>query len=255
MIAFALIGLTGCIAFNEDWTQKPATKTDYIPGHNYQLLTNVFFGSKGDLEFVLSCKKLGGSDSMLDAGTRLRVTTVHYNGDSIENGFFTTICAEVINGPFNGTNFNISFLSEGSSAFIARNPNILEPVDSAAPDLNTNHFAWAVDQITHYHGEYTWDWWRHCEEEPNLILPLKFLMRLKQNTMLLEAYKAADTAEGKAYAIAALKKLDDRSFSELAPQFIVASPTINTYRDGTHKIESTASVIASMQQDVEMVYP
>lgn len=249
-----LFGLTGCFAFNQDWTQRPATKTDYVPGQHYQLRTNVFF-SIGCPSFVLSKKILGGSDSMLDAGTRLRVTTVHYNGDSFEMGFFTTVRAEVVTGPFKGRNFDISFLSDGSNAFIARNPTIMEPVDASAPDLNTNHFAWAVGQIANYRGPYTWDWWKRCEQDPSIILPLKFLMRLKQNAMLLEAHRNAETAEGKAYALAALKELDDQQFSGLAQQLIAASQTIHTYRDGAHGMESTVSVIARMSQDVEMVYP
>jgi hypothetical protein len=100
LMCFAiLLGLTGCIALNQDWTQKPATKTDYLPGQQYQLLTNVFF-SMGREPFVLFRKILGDSDSMFDAGTRLRVTTVHYGGDSFEMGFFTAVRAEVVTGPF-----------------------------------------------------------------------------------------------------------------------------------------------------------
>src|SRR6476646_9742265 len=125
LMCFAvLLGLTGCLAFNQAWTQKPATKTDYVPGQYYQLLTNVFF-SVGRQNFVLSRKILGDSDSMLDAGTRLRVTTVHYNGDSFEMGFCTTVSAEAATGPFKGTNFDISYLSDGSHAFVARNPTVL----------------------------------------------------------------------------------------------------------------------------------
>src|SRR3954465_6302144 len=82
LLCFAILpGLTGCIALDQDWTQKPATKTDYLPGQQYQLLTNVFF-SLHHQTFVLFQKIVGDSDSMLDAGTRLRITTVRYSGDS-----------------------------------------------------------------------------------------------------------------------------------------------------------------------------
>jgi len=249
-----LLGLTGCFAFNQDWTQKPATKTDYVPGQHYQLLTNVFFSIGGQNSF-LSRKILGDSDSMLDAGTRLRVTTVHYNGDSFEMGFFTTVRAEVVTGPFKGRNFDISFLSDGSHAFIARNPTVLEPVDASAPDLNTNHFAWAVSQITDYRGEYTWDWWKRGEVDPSVILPVRFLSREKQNGMLLVAFQNAATAEGKAYALAALKMLNDQTFPNLAKQLIAVNQTMNTYHNGMHAVEPTATVIARMEQDVEIFYP
>ena len=249
-----LLGLTGCLALNQDWTQKPATKTDYVPGQHYQLLTNVFF-SFGRQDFVLSRKILGDSDSMLDAGTRLRVTTVHYNGDSFETGFFTTVRAEAATGPFKGTNFDISFLSNGSHAFIARNPTVVVPVDASAPDLNTNHFAWAVVQITDYRGEYTWDWWKRAEKDPGVVLPVRFLLQQKQNCMFLVAFQNAATAEAKAYALAALKMLNEPAFPSLANQLIAINPTINTYYKGNHAVEPTATVIARMQQDVEIFYP
>jgi hypothetical protein len=254
-IGFAiLLGLTGCIALNQDWTQKPATKTDYVPGQHYQLLTNVFF-STGRQHFVLFRKILGDSDSMLDTGTRLRVTTVHYDGDSFEMGFSTTVRAEVITGPFKGRNFDISFLSDGSHAFITRNPTVLEPVDASAPDLNTNHFAWAVGQISEYRGEYTWDWWKSGEMQPSVVLPVRFLLQEKQNDMLLSAFQNAATAEGKAYGLAALKILNDRSFTELAKQLIAVKPTLNTYHNCMHAVEPTATVIDRMQQEVEIFYP
>ncbi|TAL06511.1 MAG: hypothetical protein EPO07_01755, partial [Verrucomicrobia bacterium] len=67
-VVFALLGLTGCFAFNEDWTKKSATKTDYIPGQSYQLLTNVFFSTDDDLRLTLFRKIAGDCDSMLDTG-------------------------------------------------------------------------------------------------------------------------------------------------------------------------------------------
>lgn len=254
-VLVALVGLTGCIAFNQDWTHKPATKTDYVPGQNYQLLTNVFFGFREGFSPALFLRETGGCNSMLDAGTRLRVSTVHVNGDSFETGFYTTVCAEAINGPFKGTNFNISFLSEGSWSFIARNPKVLEPVDAAAPDLNTNHFAWAVEQIAGYRGVYTWDWWKHCEEEPSLIFPIKFLVQQKQTDMLVIAHNNAATPEAKAYAIAALRRLDDQRFVELAEKLIVKNPKINTSHAGVRAMESTVSIISRMQQEVEVLCP
>lgn len=255
LMCFAVVlGLTGCFAFNQDWTQKPATKTDYVPGRYYQLLANVFFSS-GRQDSVLSRKILGDSDSMLDAGTRLRVTTVHYNGDSFETGFFTTVRAEVVTGPFKGRSFNISFLSDGSAAFIARNRTVLEPVDPSAPDLNTNHFVWAVSQISDYRGEYTWDWWKRGEVDPSVILPVRFLLHEKQNGMFLVAFQNAATTEGKAYALAGLKMLNDQTFPTLAGQLIAAYPTMNTYHNGLHGVEPTATVIARMQQEVEIFYP
>lgn len=251
----ALFGLTGCIAFNQDWTHKPATKTDFVPGQNYQLLTNVFFAFRDGFSPALFLRKNGNCDSMLDAGTRLWVTTVHYNGDSFEVGFYTTVCAEAINGPFRGTNFNISFLSTNSWAFVARNPKVLEPVDAAAPDLNTNHFAWAVEQIVGYQGVYTWDWWKRCEEEPSIIFPVKFLLQQKQADMLVAAHNHAAAPEAKAYAIAALRRLDDQRFAEFAEQLILNNPKINAGRNGVSALESTVGVISRMQQEVEVLCP
>jgi hypothetical protein len=253
VLCFAILfGLTGCIVVNQDWTQKPATKTDYVPGQDYELLTNAFF-SRGRQKFVLFRKIVGDSDSMLDAGTRLRVTTVHYDGDSFEMGFYTTVRAEVVTGPFKGTNFDISFLSDGSHAFLARNPTVLEPVDASAPDRNTNHFAWAVGQITVYRGEYSWDWWKCGQMQPSVELPVRFLLQQRQNQMLLTAFQNAATAEGKAYALAALKMLNDPSAAELAKQLIAVKPTLNTYYHCMRAVEPTEGVIARMQQETKNV--
>ncbi|MGC3959013.1 MAG: hypothetical protein QM813_14040 [Verrucomicrobiota bacterium] len=254
-VLVALFGLSGCIALNQDWTSKPAAKTDYVPGQNYQLLTNVFFASRDSFSPALFLRKNGNCDGMLDAGTRLRVTTVHYNGDSFEVGFYTTVCAEAINGPFRGTNFNISFLSANSWAFIARNTNVLVPVDAVAPDLNTNHFAWAVEQISSYRGVYTWDWWKRCEEEPDIIFPVEFLLRQKQADMLVVAYHNAATPEAKAYAIAALRRLDDHRVAELAGELIAKKQKISVSQNGVRMLESTTSVISRMQQEVEVLFP
>jgi hypothetical protein len=252
LICLAIVlGLTGCFASNQDWTQKPSTKTDYVPGQHYQLLTNVFLSSQ-DPSPTLFKRPVGDSDSMLDTGTRLRVTTVHYS-DSLKMGPYTTVRAEVATGPFKGRNCKISLLSESSHAFLARDPSILMPVDASTPDPNTNHFAWAAGVMVNYRGEYTLDWWRSCKVDPEVVLPLRFLVHQAQNAVLLASYRDAATAEAKAYALAGLKILDDPGFPALAKQLIDKSPSLNTYHDCEYKVEPTASVIARMQKEAEIV--
>lgn len=251
-IATAFLVFTGCFAFNEDWTKNPSSKTDYLPGQQYVLLTNVFFSSE---DLVLSRRELGESDSVLDAGTRLRVTSAHYNGDSFESGFYTTVKAVATSGPFRRTVFDVSFLSDGSHAFISRNPLVVRPVDATDPDLNVDHFAWAVNQIINYQGIYSWDWWENGEQNPDVILPIRFLLQQKQNDRLLEAFHAATTGEGKAYALSALERLDDSHFPALAKQLAADYPRLDTLHNCYRHVEPTVDVIVRMPREVELFYP
>jgi hypothetical protein len=91
--------------------------------------------------------------------------------------------------------------------------------------------------------------------QPSVVLPMRFLLQEKQNDMFLLAFENATTAEGKAYALAALKMLNHQSVAELAKQLIAVKPTLNTYRNGMHAVEPTATVIVRMQQEVETFFP